>query len=171
MNSSASEVGRSRAAGFTLVEMMAVLAVITILALMAVPSWLDRLVRQQIEAALPLADVAKKPIGDYRAFTGDWPEDNEALALPEAAKIVSNHVAALRVEDGAIHLVFGNRASKVLHGKTLSLRPAIVPDAPVVPIAWVCAQAEPPQKMVVQGVDRTDVPTGLLPLECRALKR
>lgn len=50
--------------GFTLIEMMAVLAIIAILALMAVPSYMDRTVRQQIEAALPLADIAKKPVAD-----------------------------------------------------------------------------------------------------------
>ncbi len=51
--------------GFTLAEMLAVLAVITILAMMAIPSYLDKVVRAQIDAALPLADVAKGPVATY----------------------------------------------------------------------------------------------------------
>lgn len=83
---------------------MAVLVVITILALMTVPAMLDCRGRQQIEVALPLADVAKKPVTDWHAFTGEWPADNETLELPAADKIVSNHVSALNVENGAIRL-------------------------------------------------------------------
>ena len=51
--------------GFTLAEMLAVLAVITILAMMAIPSYHDKFVRAQIDAAQPLADVAKGPVATY----------------------------------------------------------------------------------------------------------
>lgn len=159
-----------RFAGFTMVEMMAVIAVITILALMAIPSYLDRIVKAQIEAALPLADVAKKPIAAFWGATQTMPADNAVAALPVADKIVNNYVSALTVQDGVIHLTFGNRASKSIAGKTLSLRPAIVEDAPMVPITWVCGFAEAPAKMTALGSDRTNVDPGYLPMECRALK-
>ena len=93
--------------GFTLIEMMAVLAIIAILALMAVPSYMDRTVRQQIEAALPLADIAKKPVADAWGLLHAFPADNAATGLPVAEKVVSNHVSSLSVEDGAIHITFG----------------------------------------------------------------
>ena len=156
--------------GFTLVEMMAVIAVIAILALMVVPSYLDRIVKAQIAASLPLADVAKKPIGDMWAATQTLPADNAAAGLPSADKMVGNFVSAVTVQDGAIHITFGNRANKAIADKTLSLRPAVVEDAPVVPIAWVCGRAEAPAKMTVRGIDRTDIDNTYLPLDCRALK-
>lgn len=162
---------RHALAGYTMMEMMAVLAIVAILAVMAVPSYLDRIVRQQIEAALPLADLAKKPIAEWWSATLTFPPDNAALALPPADKIVNNYVDKLEVENGVIHLTFGNRASGTIKGKVLSLRPAIVVDAPIVPITWVCGTAQPPEKMTVQGTNRTGVPDSVLPLECRVLKR
>jgi type IV pilus assembly protein PilA len=153
--------------GFTLLEMMAVLAIIAILALMAAPSFMDRTVRQQIEAALPLADIAKKPVAGTWGQLSAFPADNAAAGLPVAEKVVSNHVSSLLVEDGAIQITFGNHASKAISGKMLSLRPAVVADAPVVPVAWVCGNAPAPEKMTVQGINRTNVPVSFLPLACR----
>jgi len=88
--------------------------------------------------------------------------------LPLAEKIVSNHVKSLTVEGGAIHLTFGNQATTAIKGKRLTLRPAIVEDAPVVPVAWVCGNARPPDQMTVQGTNRTNVDKNFLPLNCRA---
>jgi type IV pilus assembly protein PilA len=157
--------------GFTLVEMMAVVAVITILALMTIPSYLDRIVKAQIEAALPLADVAKNPIATFWAATHTFPADNAVAAVPVADKIVNNYVSALTIKDGVINLTFGNRASKSIVGKVLSLRPAVVEDAPVVPITWVCGMAEAPAKMTAMGDNQTNVDAMYLPLECRMLKK
>ena len=145
-----------------------VVAVIAILATLAVPSIQDRLVRQQIVEAVKLADIAKGPVAASWAVSHLLPIDNAAAGLPVAAKIVSNHVTALRVEDGAIHVTFGNQAYRAINGKTLTLRPAVVEDAPIVPVAWVCGHAAAVEKMTAKGVDRTDVPVSYLPLNCRA---
>ena len=67
-----------------------------------------------------------------------FPADNAAAALPPPEKIVSNLVSAVALENGAIHITFGNRANGAIRGKVLTLRPAVVEDAPVVPVAWVC---------------------------------
>lgn len=157
--------------GFTMVEMMAVIAVLTILALMAVPSYLDKIVKAQIESALPLADLAKRSIQAHWSATTQMPADNTVAALPAADKIVGNYVSAVTVADGVINMTFGNRASKSIAGKVLSMRPAVVDDAPVVPIAWVCGFAEAPEKMTVMGTNLTDIEPMYLPLECRALKK
>jgi len=157
--------------GFTLAEMMAVIAVLAILAMMAIPSYLDRIVKAQIEAALPLADVAKRSVAAFWAATQTMPADNAVAALPVADKIVNNHVSAVTIKDGVINLTFGNRANGSIAGKILSLRPAVVEDAPVVPITWVCGLAEPPNKMTVMGQNQTNVDPMYLPMECRALKK
>ena len=157
--------------GFTLLEMLVVLGMIAILSLIALPSYLDRIVRQQIEAALPLAEVAKRPVGAAWALTQAFPADNAAAGLPPADKIVGNQVSAVTVQDGAIHITFGNTVAGALKGKILTLRPAIVEDAPIVPVAWVCGNAAVPDKMTVKGDNRTSVANAFLPLQCAGRKR
>jgi type IV pilus assembly protein PilA len=70
------------------------------------------------------------------------------------------------VRDRALHITFGNSAHALIAGKVLTLRPAGVEDAPIVPVTWVCGRAPPPAKMTLKGDDRTDVPQGLLPFNC-----
>jgi type IV pilus assembly protein PilA len=148
--------------------MMVVMGVIAILALMTVPTYMEKAVREQVAEALPLADIAKPPTAAAWALALPLPADNEAAGLPAADKIVSNYVSSVSVQGGAIHIVFGNRASSVLKGKVLSLRPAVVEDARVVPLTWVCGNASAPDKMTVKGTNKTDLPNLLLPVKCRA---
>lgn len=158
-----------RARGFTLIEIMVVLGIVAILALLTLPSFMGQYVRNQIVEALPLADIAKSPVAASWAIAHALPADNAAAGLPVPEKVVSNHVSALRIEDGAIHVTFGNRANTAIRGKVLTLRPAIVPDAPIVPVAWVCGFAQVPGNMTARGENRTSVPAQYLPVSCRAL--
>jgi type IV pilus assembly protein PilA len=154
-------------AGFSMMEVLAVISIVAILAMLALPSYQEKIVRDQIVEALPLADIAKTRIADAWAGAQSLPADNAAAGLPPADKIVRNYVSALEVRDGAIEMTFGNRVSGVIQGKVLTLRPAVVEDAPIVPIAWICGYASVPAKMTVKGIATTSVPTGLLPLRCR----
>jgi type IV pilus assembly protein PilA len=160
-----------RRQGFSMLEVMAVVAVIGILAVLAIPSYMDRIVREQVKSSLPLADLAKRPVAASWTLTQKFPADNAAAGLPVADKIVSNYVSSVAVRDGAIHMTFGNRVSAAINGKMLSLRPAVVEDAPIVPVEWVCGNAETPDKMKSAGENLTNIAPELLPQECRALKR
>jgi type IV pilus assembly protein PilA len=153
--------------GFTLIELMVVVAIIAILALMAVPIYSDKYIREQVVEAMRLTDIAKGPIATAWAITKTFPDDNAAAGLPVPDKVVSNYVKSLTVEAGAIHVVFGNQAKGALRGMTLSLRPAVVEDAPIVPVAWVCGFAAVPEKMTVTAANKTDLPKNWLPVNCR----
>jgi type IV pilus assembly protein PilA len=154
--------------GFTLIEVMVVVGIVAILALMALPTYQDKFVRDQVVEALPLADIVKAPVAASWLVLRTLPADNAAVALPTPDKIVSNLVSSVALEAGAIHITFGNRANGSIRGKVLTLRPAVVEDAPIVPVAWVCGLAPVPGNMTAKGVNRTDVPANYLPLKCRA---
>lgn len=148
-------------------ELMVVVAIIAILATMALPGLQSGKVRDQIVAALPLANIVEGPVAQAWAATQTLPADNASAGLPAADKIVNNAIHAIALENGAIHVTFGNNAYPVIAGKVLTLRPAVVDDAPIVPVAWVCGHAAAPERMTVKGEDRTTVPEGFLPFNCR----
>jgi len=156
-----------RRTGVTLIELMVVLAVIAILAMIALPNMQGSLVRDQIVEASKLAEIAKAPVALAWTTTQSLPADNAAAGLPSADKIVSNLVSAVAVDAGAIHITFGNRANSLIKGKILTVRPAVVEDAQVVPITWLCGSAAPPGNMTAKGTNRTDVPPSYLPAKCR----
>jgi type IV pilus assembly protein PilA len=156
-----------RHAGFTLIEIIVVIAIIAILALMTVPSMQDRIVREQVVEAARIAEVAKAAVEVAWRTTEEMPVDNEEAGLPAADKLVGNHVSAVTVEDGAIHITFGNNVNGVARGKQLTLRPAVVEDTPLVPVAWVCGGAAVPDKMTALGRNRTNLEDRYLPVNCR----
>jgi type IV pilus assembly protein PilA len=159
---------RSDAHGFSLIELMVVLGIVVVLALIALPGVPDKLIRDRIVDSVKLADIVKPKVADAWSATGKLPVDNAAVGLPVADKIVNDYISAVAIESGAIQVTFGNRANVAIQGKVLSLRPGVIEDARIVPVSWVCGNAEPPNKMVVKGLNKTDVPVRFLPLNCRA---
>jgi len=153
--------------GFTWIEILLVLVVLGVLALMAIPSLTEATVRRQVKEALALADIAKAGVQAAYTLTGDLPADNKAAGLPDADKIVSILVRSVTVKQGAITLEFGNNAHKQLEGKHVTLRPALVPGEPRVPISWLCHSVPVPTNMQARGADETDVRNDMLPVECR----
>ena len=153
--------------GFTLMEILIAAAIVALLAMMALPSMTSGIVRKQIVDAVPIADIVKAAVALSWAGTAAVPANNAAAGLPAANKIVNNYVSSVALENGAIQITFGNSAHGTIAGKVLTLRPAVVADTPVVPVAWVCAQAAVPGGMTVLGEDRTNIPLGMLPYNCR----
>ena len=154
--------------GFTLIELLVVVGIIAILALMMIPGYQDKLIRDQIVEAMPLADIAKLPVALSWTLAQVFPADNTEAGLPVADKIVNNFISAVSVQAGAVHITFGNRANGNIRGKVLSLRPATVEDVPIVPVTWVCGYAAPPAKMTVKGENKTTIAANFLPFICRA---
>jgi len=152
--------------GFTLIELMVVVAILGIMATLALPSYQDRVIKAQINEGVVLADFAKQGVSAYYARYQKLPDSNAAAALPPADKILGSYVAAIEVDRGSITITFGGRSNSHLLGKKLSLRPALVEGYPAVPLAWVCGRAESPAKMKVMGANLTDLPQAYLPLEC-----
>jgi type IV pilus assembly protein PilA len=152
--------------GFTLIELMIVVAIIGIMATFALPSYQERVIKAQIQEGLEMVAPVKKAEAEYYSKHGRLPVNNAGLGLPAPDKYVGNYVRRVEVENGAIHITFGNRINRNASDKTLTLRPAIVKDAPIVPIAWICAKAKVPEGMSVLGRDATNLPNHFLPLDC-----
>ena len=153
--------------GFSAIEMMVVVAIIAILASIAIPSQMGRIVKEQVSAALPLADIAKEPISASWKADKKLLIDNKEASLPAPEKVVSNYVSALAIKDGVINMTFGNKAHPKIAGKMLSLRPAVIDESQIVPIAWVCGNAAAPKQMTIKGENKTNVPDQYLPHLCR----
>jgi type IV pilus assembly protein PilA len=153
--------------GFALMELMIAIGILAILATLALPSYEGAATRDQIVSAVPLADIVKARMAQSWAATQSFPADNAAAGLPPAEKIVNNYISAIDISGGAIQITFGNSANKRINGKTLTLRPAVVEDAPIVPVTWICGFGAVPDKMAVRGENRTTIPQGYLPVICR----
>ncbi|MDO9366251.1 MAG: pilin [Methylotenera sp.] len=153
--------------GFTVIEMMVVVAILGILAMIAIPSSMHRIIKEQIVAAMPLTDIAKAPIAAGWATSKTLLADNAEAGLPSDDKIVSNFVRSVLVESGAIHMTFGNKAHPQIKDKVLSIRPAVIEESQIVPVTWVCGNAKAPEKMTVKGENKTNVAAEYLPYLCK----
>lgn len=154
-------------AGFSAMEMMVVVAIIAILAMIAIPSGIERIIKEQVAAAVPLADAAKEPIAAQWKALKTLPTDNIEAGLPTPNKVVSNLISSLEVSKGVIHMTFGNKAHNQLQGKILTIRPAVIEESQAVPVAWVCGNAKVPAQMTLLGDNRTNIEAKYLPFACR----
>lgn len=156
--------------GFSMIELVMVLAVVAILALMAVPTFIDRNIRLQVEEGLALATLAENGVRSFYVNPknkNEFPANNEDAEIPPKEKIVNNVVSEVNVDAGAVTITFGNNVNGSIAGKHLTRRPAIVKDTPMTPMSWVCNTAAVPKEMTAIGENRTDIPEKWLPIRCR----
>jgi type IV pilus assembly protein PilA len=156
--------------GFTLIELMIVVAIIGILGSMAIPTYQDFIIRAQITEAMNLADGVKKAITHFYVANQTFPMDNQAAGVPHPEHLIGNFVTGVKVENGAIHVTLGNRINAHVEGNVLSLRPAFVTENPSSPMSWLCGFAEPVDGMTAVGDNYTSVPSLYLSPACRAWK-
>ncbi|HJU39729.1 MAG TPA: pilin [Tahibacter sp.] len=125
--------------GFTLIELMIVVAIIAILAAIAIPAYQDYVVRAQVTEGMSLATGAKTAVWDYFAQHGAMPTDNAQAGLPAAAGIASKYVKTVEVTNGRVNVTFasggGFRANSAINNAILALSPLTTAGS----IAWGCS--------------------------------
>ena len=107
--------------GFTLIELMIVVAIVGILAAVAIPAYLDYTVRAQISEGLNVAGGAKAAVTEFYQDRGAFPTDNNEAGLEAAANIRGKYVASVGAAGAVITITYGNAANLVINGQTVTL--------------------------------------------------
>ena len=154
------------ARGFSLIELLITIAIISILATITIPSYLINRQRSDVAEAVRMADTIREDITAYYYSNLSFPADNAEADIPEPGYLIGNNVTGIEIQHGAIHITLGNKAAKSLQGKTLSLRPAVVTGSPKSPISWLCGSEAPVDGMEAAGQDRTDLKKAIVPASC-----
>ncbi|ENS7531406.1 pilin, partial [Neisseria gonorrhoeae] len=109
--------------GFTLIELMIVIAIVGILAAVALPAYQDYTARAQVSEAILLAEGQKSAVTEYYLNHGKWPEDNgDAGVASPADKIKGKYVQKVEVAKGVVTAeMASSNVNKEIKGKKLSL--------------------------------------------------
>ena len=162
--------------GFTVIELIIVVAIIGILASLAVSAFQTYLVRAQVAEGVSMAASAKVPVVDAFNNSGRPPADRAATGMtPLATDTQGSYVSQVAIINGRIEITFGNDAHQDISGETMSVTPYISAGASGTDsFVWRCGAAPVPpgsSEMSGGGVESVHVPpsfdTRYMPKTCR----
>ncbi len=139
-----------RQKGFTLIELMIIVAIIAILAAIAIPAYNDFTTRSKVSEGMSLASTAQLAIVEYFVLTGAWPENNLDAGLAEPDTITGEYVASVSVLENQVLVLFKDSAGTGLADHTIRLQANDARGS----IVWVCSSE--------------DIDVQFLPQNCRS---
>ena len=113
--------------GFTLIELMIVVAIIAILAAIAIPAYQDYVIRSQVSEGASLAEGSKTAVAEFYSNLGTFPSTNKSAGVAAAASVNGTYVKSVTIVNGLISVLYSNvtpqKGNLALNGKVLAFSP------------------------------------------------